>query len=68
MLYYFEFKGKKLRNTECFSYQEGQFILLKIVEQCLNEYRKNMNQQIFGEEELRFQEKVLSHLTLRITD
>lgn len=68
MLYYFEFKGKKLKNTECFSYQEGQFILLKIVDQCLAEYRKKMNQQVFGEEELRFQEKVLSYLTLRITD
>lgn len=68
MVYYFEFKGKKLRNTECFSYQEGQFILLKIVDQCLSEYRKNMNQQIFGEEELRFQEKILAHLTLRIRD
>lgn len=68
MLYYFEFKGKKLKNTECFSYQEGQFILLKIVDQCLAEYRKKMKPQIFGEEELRFQEKILSNLTLRITD
>ena len=68
MKFYFEFKGKKLRNTECFSYQEGQFILLKIVDQCLSVYRKNYNNQIFGEEELRFQEKVLSHLRLRITN
>lgn len=67
MLYYFEFKGKKLKNTECFTYQEGQFILLKIVDQCLSEYRIKRNHQIFGEEELRFQEKILSHLTLRIT-
>lgn len=68
MQYYFEFKGKKLKNTECFTYQEGQFILLKIVDQCLSEYRKYYDQQIFGEEELRFQEKILSHLTLRIRD
>jgi hypothetical protein len=68
MKFYFEFKGKKLKNTECFSYQEGQFILFKIVDQCLDTYRRNYNNQIFGDEELRIQEKILSQLKLRIRD
>jgi hypothetical protein len=68
MTFYFEFKGKKLKNTECFSYQEGQFILFKIVDECLAAYRRNYNNQIFGDEELRIQEKILSQLKLRIRD
>jgi hypothetical protein len=66
MRFYFEFKGKKLQGTECFSYQEARFILVKILDQCMRTYKKRYDKKIYGNEELKLQHKILSKLNLVI--
>lgn len=66
MKFHFEFKGKKLKGTECFSYQEAKFNLIKVLDQCMITYRRSYNKKIGGTEELKLQEKILSKLNLVI--
>lgn len=64
MKLYIEFDGRKLTGTECFSYQEAQFVLYKILEKCMARYSKNHGKRIFEHEELKLQDKILSKLKL----
>lgn len=64
MKLYIEFNGNKLRGTECFSYQEARFMLIKILDQCMESYKKYYNKRIFGSEELQMQYKILSKLKM----
>lgn len=64
MKLYFEFKGKKLKGTESFSYQEAKYKLAKLLEQCINTHKKAYNIAYLGEEELILSQKILMNLTL----
>lgn len=64
MTLYFEFKGKKLKGTESFSYQEAKYKLAKLVEQCIDAHKFSYNKTYLGEEELILCNKILINLKL----
>ncbi len=64
MKLYIEFAGAKLSGTECLTYQEAQFMVFKIIDQCIVNYRKHNNRKVFAPEEMKLQTKIMSKLKL----
>lgn len=64
MKLYLEFAGTKLNGTECLTYQEAQFMVFKIIDQCIVNYRKNNKRKVFAPEEMKMQSKIMSKLKL----
>lgn len=64
MKLYIEFAGTKLNGTECLTYQEARFMVFKIVDQCIVNYRKHNKRKVFATEEMWLQSKILAKLKL----
>lgn len=64
MTLYLEFNGKRLKGTECFNYQEARYVLIKILDQCMDTYKKNYNERVSATEQLQIQYKILSSLKM----
>lgn len=65
---YFEFKGKKLSGTDCYTYQEAKYVLFKIVDQCISTYKKKYNKHLTASEELYMYYKILSKLQMVVSN
>lgn len=66
MKLYIEFAGTKLSGTECVTYQEAKFMVFKIIDQCILNYRNNTKRKILATEEMKLQSKIMSKLKLKL--
>ena len=64
MKYYFELNGRKLEQSECYSYNEIYHQLHDVLDQCVKRYRECYRYDATRSELIRLQEKILARIRI----